>query len=439
MNFVEQRLIVGCSSSQSEELDALQIQVDFRADQSMDPVVVHEESVSQDFQRAVAVGASEKDDFPRGLGLQVQTPVVRDWSSGRSRLDADGAAFSGSGDVSPGALLEVVQTGVLEPIPDLGLPASVEAFDGRLESGFVGDRKDRHHVQTQAHPDDSTDGIGMLTGPGETIVVVELRTAWQPPHPPMFEQGLDDRLGGDFSFRPGDSQASMQGNSRQNGQMRSALNGESFDGVEAIQFAGSAGDLGQIPTGRGRRSSHTFAAVEQSVTFEDASEGSAGRQGVDSSLEIAPDGLGAILPQRAVDFEPFACGENLFLDCRGSASCLLGGTGTVLPFDAIQAFAVRMSDPVLHRGQGDGEAFGDRAHRLPAPNCSDHLATLCGREFFEPLGSREKVLEAGIPSRAANANPTRGRRGRPWGSGTPVGLRPPSVTLMQWFNIYLIN
>ena len=68
-DFVEQRLIVGSASSEREESDDVAIEINFGTYESVDPVTVDSERVSEDFQRSGAGGASEKNDLATGFGL----------------------------------------------------------------------------------------------------------------------------------------------------------------------------------------------------------------------------------------------------------------------------------------------------------------------------------------------------------------------------------
>ena len=425
MDFVEERLLERSTSSESEEPNAVLVEVDFCTNEAVNPEWVDDEGVPEDFDGAAVVCASDEDDFPTRFGLQVEFPIFGEGSAWGSRLDSNGMALPGSGDVSQGSMPEARHPGVVESDPDLGLPASVEAFDVCLETGFVGSGKDWGDAEAQAKANDPADGIGVLSGAGEAVVVVELHEAGQPAGPPVFEQAIDDGFGGDRTFGPGGGETAVQGNSGQNGEMRTVENGETFDGVEVIQFASTSGDLGQIPAGGGRGTSDSFAAIEKSMTFEDTSDGSARRQGMEFPAQLAADRIGAEFSERAVVFELFACCEDPLLDGGGRASCLSGSTGTIVPVDAVEAFSACLSHPVLDGGQRHGEASGNRAHGLPAADCSNHVATICGREFFEPSGSPGIVLRASFSSLCMHCKSDgEGSRG-PWGSGTPVGLRPP--------------
>ena len=370
------------------------IEIDFCTYETMDPVAVDGEGVSEDFQRAGVGGASEKNDLPARSGMEVQLPSIGDRNPRGSSLDTGGVALPGGGDVSLRSLPEISQSRMDESIPDFGLPAPVEAFDGRLESRFVGGCKDRRDVETQAQPDDAADGIAMLSGTCEAVVVVELSKAWQSAGVPVLQQRVDDGRGRDLSFGPDRSQTAMQRDSRQNRQMRATANGEPFDGVERVQFAGSRGHPGQIPAGRRRRAADSLAAIEDSMTFENSPDRSPRRKAIEVLQQFAMDGVGPELSEVADFLESATYRENTSLDGDGCPPSLPGRRGVVSPVDAIEALQVGTSHPVLDGGEGHGKASSHRTHRLSRTDGGDQIVTICRREFFGSCQVPGRVLDA---------------------------------------------
>ena len=143
-------------------------------DQTMGPVGVHLESMSEDGEASVVVGAPQEDDGSLEGSLQVERPALGNGASGRCGLDPGGVSLAASGDVAVGAPFERSDASVLESIPHLGLPAAVEAFDSRLESGFVGHHEDGSDPEAEAEANDPADCIGIVAWSGEAVVVVEL-------------------------------------------------------------------------------------------------------------------------------------------------------------------------------------------------------------------------------------------------------------------------
>lgn len=266
MSCVEDRLILRSSSTEGVELDQLSLDVEFGSDESVCPVGVDEVAMSEDFGMSRAVGSAEEDDGPLRWSLQVERPVFWKRQARRSGVDSWGMAFVTGLDVSAGALNEVSEPKVLEAVPDLGLPASIEAFDGRLKASFLGWSEDRNDVETEADANHSADRIGMLSGSGEPVVIVELGISRKAEHLPMFDQRSDDGLGGDAALGPGPGESAMQGNACQNAEVRPSLNRESFDRIKSIEFAVSLRHAGQIPALRRCRPASSHASIEETIS-----------------------------------------------------------------------------------------------------------------------------------------------------------------------------
>ncbi len=161
MNFLKQWLILGGSSPEGEEANFVRVQIDLCTDEPMCPVPVHGECLAENFGLPLTAGASEKNDLASQWGLQIQLPVGRKRCPAGSGVPTGGTAIPGRCDVALRAPLQVVQTGMMEPLPDLRLPASVEAFDGGLKARFVGDGKHRGDFQVQAQSDHTSHRSGI--------------------------------------------------------------------------------------------------------------------------------------------------------------------------------------------------------------------------------------------------------------------------------------
>src|SRR6516164_1982443 len=93
----------------------------------------------------------------------------------------------------------------------------------------------------------------------------------------------------------------MQRHTVENLHLVTALKGQAFDDVEAIQFHAALGQVRQIPTPRRRRAANPAAAVQSPASLQDAMDG-ADRGRVCQSLgpQSLLDGLRSIRPQVAV-------------------------------------------------------------------------------------------------------------------------------------------
>lgn len=386
--FVEQRLIVGCSPSESEKLDRVVVEIDFGTDESMYPVGIDGERMSQDVYIASVVGASEVNDPPAWCCLQIQFPSFRNLSSGGCGFDPGGIPFSGGSDVFFGSLSETPDLGVLESRPDLCLPAAIETLDGRLKAGLVGDDEDGRNLQIQAHSYDSSNGVEILTGARETVVVVELSVGWQPGSAPMLEQGFDNRLGGDSTFGPGAREASVQGNPSKNRQMGTTTNRQSFDGVERVEFGHGVGDVWKIPTFGRCGPANSLAAIQDAMPFENTPNRAYARQSLDPLvLQVSMDCMSPIFSEIALFLEPLSCTQDTSLDGCFGALGAIGSAGTVFPVDPIQSLSLGTSTPVLNGRKGNREMASDGSHRLAPSHCSDHRTAILGAQLFEPSKS----------------------------------------------------
>src|SRR6266508_3424273 len=84
---VDQGLLVRCPATQAVEADASCLEVHLGPDQAMLPERVHREAPAQQLHLPLRVAASQEDQPPLGMGLQVQPPVWREGATRRCRLD----------------------------------------------------------------------------------------------------------------------------------------------------------------------------------------------------------------------------------------------------------------------------------------------------------------------------------------------------------------
>src|SRR3972149_4441925 len=292
-HFSEQRLIVGFPTTERVEADDQLAQIHFCPDQPMHPIGTDLVGVAQDVDASAVVCATQEDDYSPQRFLPVETPALGKGPSCWRSLDAGGMALPYCGEVSERTALQAVQRGMLKSRPDLALPAGVEAFDSRLEAGFVGRDENWRHAQQQAQAGHAAQGVGVLPRPAEALIVVELSISWQAVYPPIFQQPLHHVLGVESALRPGDHPAAMQGNTGKDRQMRTTANRQAFDGIEAVQFDASGCHLWQVPAFRWRRTSDPAASVQNTVSLQDAADrGNRGAGGNTTPLYFAIDGRG---------------------------------------------------------------------------------------------------------------------------------------------------
>jgi hypothetical protein len=381
---VKERLVVMLSASEGEELDAVVIEVDFCADQPMWPLATDGVRVSQDGGLAAVGSAPDEEDLSSQRSLKIEFPVTGKRTTGRRLADADRSTLTQCRQVVVGSLPQSRHAGMFEALPDLGLPESVEALDSGLESRFVGRRENGRDAEAQAQANDTTHRVGMLARAGESIVVVELGEFGQTESPPVLDQ-VFHRLGGsDAGARPSRRQPAEQRRSRENCQVRSATNGQSFDGIERIQFGLVSGHGGNVPSLGRRRTTHSAPTVQETVSRQDASDGSHGRTRRDTFGEpLASNGHGSDLAQHATLKSP-SQRENVRFPPSLRPLRLLRSRRAIVPIDAIEPLSSRTPPPMLHGRERHTPLPRSRSLRQPAPDRRHQFLPLGRSEVFQP-------------------------------------------------------
>jgi hypothetical protein len=372
------------SASEGEEMDAIVIEVDFCADQPMWPLATDGVRVSENGDMSAVGRTADKKDTSSEWGLKIEFPVRGKRATWRSLADADRSTLTQRREVVVGSLPQSRQAGMFEALPDLGLPQSVEALDSGLESRFVGRREDGCDVQAQAEANDTPHGVEMLSRASEAIVVVELSEFGQTESPPVLDQ-VFHRLGrSDGSARPGSRQPTQQRRSRENCQVGAATDGQTFDGVEGIQFGFVSGDCGNVPSLGRWRATHSAPTVQETVSRQDPSDGSHGRTRQDTFGEpLASNGHGPDLAQHAPLKSP-SQRENVRFPASFRPLRLPGSRRAIVPIDAIEPLSPRTSPPVLHGRERYTPLPRGRSLRHPPPHRCHHFPSLRRSEVFQP-------------------------------------------------------
>ena len=384
------------ASSESEELDDILIENDLGPDESMSPQGIDLEGMSQDVGLTVGVCPSEEDHGSCEGGLQVEFPVAGEGTTDGCVCHSCGSAFSQGGDIVARALLQLPERLIFVTLPDFGLPKTIEAFDGGLESSFVGWCEDGCDSQAQAQSNDSTDSIGMLPWSGESIVVVELGIVGQSELPPVLHQTADHIGGGDGRTWPN------AGNSRQNrdggedAQVCSSSNRQAFDGVEGIDLGRLGSDCRKIPSLRRRWPADSSSPIEDTVPFEDPANRSHGRTGCDiGGLQFAVDGHRSDFSEDTL-LQLASQRQHSSFDSPRSAGWRAWQGRQIVPRDAIQSLLAGATQPMLDGRQRDTPIDGRRSLRHPSADRRDHLATLSRTQVFQPCSS-SPVFRATLP------------------------------------------
>src|SRR5690349_4051760 len=131
--FSQQRLVAGVATAQCIAADALQVEVDFTANQAVQPKTVDCEAMAEQLHVAFGVGASQVDQRPAQCAAQVEVPALRKGSSLRGGFAALNRALLVRLDIEAGMGLQGRQIGEVEALPHLALPKPVEAFNWILK------------------------------------------------------------------------------------------------------------------------------------------------------------------------------------------------------------------------------------------------------------------------------------------------------------------
>jgi hypothetical protein len=374
----EEGLKGGFAASEGVKANGVGVEIDFAADESVRPERVDGESMSQQSDLAVIVGASEEDDLACGVSLEAQLPRMWEGLPERSGQDTFGRASACGRDEPGGLTLKGLKGQMVEAPPDLGLPATVVAFDGGLEASFSRWSKDRSYLQGQAQASNTTEVIGVVVGALEPGVVIELGVARQADLAPVLDQGEVSQSCRDGGSWPGGGQAAVKGDGVENLDIDSAFNDKASDDVEAIGLNPAGGELGQVPAAwRGWTSNPSFA-VQSSSSIQDTANGTNRGDSAMSSLDqFSPDGDITKLSQIAYFFELLAKSQDLFFDVPADpiGRAATGSRRSVRPVHALQLFGSGAANPSAHRGEAHPKAPGDSPDRSATTHGHDDAAT----------------------------------------------------------------
>ena len=170
MDRFQQRLFRWFSSSQTVDADASGGQIDVAADQTVAPSGVDVEAVSQKRDRSLIVRTANENHGAFQRPGEIQLPSLGEFPTRRSSFNATGRTLMAGGHVTVGPLRQVVQSGVREAAPNLGLPTSVVTFDRSLKAGLARRSEDDGHAQLQAQPGDATMGWDLSGVTGQVSV-----------------------------------------------------------------------------------------------------------------------------------------------------------------------------------------------------------------------------------------------------------------------------
>ena len=310
-------------------------------------------------------------------------PIDRKGAPLGSGFDALGSPAPMGVDIAPRAFPKVRETAVMEASPNFGLPSRIEALDGCLKATLPRRGKHRCDPESQAGSNDSADHITTMVSALEDRVIVELGIARQSELLPMLQSRLYTELSRHEGMRPATDQPTVERDDVEDFNPQPALNRQSLNDVEAVQFGALMGHIGQVPTQRRWRMTNTASRVESPTSLQDSSDGSNRRDStVTLSDELLADGPSSEFTQDAVFFQFLSKPQHSLLSRRVRAPGSVRRARSVTPVDAVQPMTACPLNPQLNRAETHSDLSGNRPHRNSSSDSLYHLASLTLARWF---------------------------------------------------------
>ena len=134
VDFMEQRLVIGFTPTQSVETDTTIGKADLATHQSMRPVLGDRVGPAEKVDGTVLIAAPDEDDRPFQRRVQIERETLRKRASRVSAVTAVRGFVSVGRDIGRRYALKRGDMAAVMPLPDLALPQGIEAFDGVLQS-----------------------------------------------------------------------------------------------------------------------------------------------------------------------------------------------------------------------------------------------------------------------------------------------------------------
>src|ERR1700719_1148726 len=249
-------------------------EVDIGTNEAIRPGWINEKMTSEQINESLIIGSTDEDEHAGRMSFQIEREVHRERPASWGAPGAGRVTQSGSCEPSAGGQFQVLQRGMLEALPDLCLPATVEAFDSILKARLAWRSKDGNDPEQQAGADDLTDGVGVVARSQKDQGVVELCVVGKTKLTPSIDEQFDHDGGSDGLACIAGGNTSMNRDAGEYSELGSASDTQAFNGVEGVELAASRGELRQVPTDRRRRSADALPAVQNASTLEDATDGS---------------------------------------------------------------------------------------------------------------------------------------------------------------------
>lgn len=135
---VNEGLVIGLSSSKTVKTNLLIGEIDFSADETMRPKRINGIISALYLDVTRMIGATQVDDGAFEWKSVIGFPFLREGASCGSRVNAWRGSLPCCESKTIGTSLDGIVVVMHESLPDLLLPAAVEALDDGLEAGLMG-------------------------------------------------------------------------------------------------------------------------------------------------------------------------------------------------------------------------------------------------------------------------------------------------------------
>ncbi len=248
-DLAEERLVFRFAAPEGIEPEPSPVEIDFGPDEPVEPVPIDRQAMAEDGGQPGIGRPAEEDEPTDRRSLEINLIVRRERAPVRRGLDPDCRPPAARRDVRLGASLEVVERAVGEAVPQLRLPAAVEALDRSLEAGLSRWREDRLDAEGEAGSNDGADRVRPGRRADEPAVVVELGVTRQSDLMPVPDESVDRLADRDRPLWPGGDEPAVEADPGENGDVRAVSQPEALDRVEAVELDPPLAEVGQVPAG----------------------------------------------------------------------------------------------------------------------------------------------------------------------------------------------
>lgn len=299
------------------------------------------------------IGAAQVDDGALERKLVIGFPVLREGASCGSGVNAWRGSLPCCESKAIGTSLDGIVVIMHESLPDLLLPAAVEALDDGLEAGLMGWGKDRSDAELQAQADDTPKGVRKLTCTAKDGVVVELGIFRESVSAPVSNERFGGGLRGPRGPDPTGTEACVHADAGEDVDVDAATQTKVFDEVKAIDVREPGSDAWDVPAfGRGRPP-NSPSSIESAAPQKDSADGAEGWDLVKTAFfEGELDCQGTAVTQVALFPELFANSQDQIFDAWRRGDFLASSTSRqIAPDDAVNTHIAGALHPTLNSSQ----------------------------------------------------------------------------------------